>query len=340
MDEKVIIIAGNPNTGKTTIFNALTGMHQKTGNWPGVTVEIKEGYFIYRDTQFKVIDLPGTYSLTSFTEDEKIARDILVRQKVDAVIVIADSSNLERNLYLVTLLLELKQKIVVDLNMCDIAEEKGITIDTEKLSTILDIKFVKTVGNKKTGIDRLKEVIYKTTYQENSPAMLKINYGKEMEEVISRIEDTVADVSSPYPSRFFSIRLIEKDADFVKIVQDAGAYERIKDIIEETDKRFPDIEGYLIEKRYGFIHGLAKECTSRKELLEEKIELTNRLDRIFTHNFFGSIIFLFFIWTTFNIVFNWGGPFTELLENLFSILASRTETVLSFLHFPLCGLPL
>jgi ferrous iron transport protein B len=335
MDEKVIIIAGNPNTGKTTIFNALTGLHQKTGNWPGVTVEIKEGYFIYKDTQFKVIDLPGTYSLTSFTEDEKIARDILVRQKVDAVIVIADSSNLERNLYLVTLLLELKQKIIVDLNMCDIAEKMGIVIDTEKFEKILGFRFVRTVGNKKTGIDTLKSVVYETVYGEEKPVMPKINYGKEMEDIISTVRDKIADIADPYPPRFFAVRLIEKDTDFINRIQDKKVYKEVKGILNETDIRFPDIEDYLIEKRYGFIHGLAKECVSRKDIIETKIELTNRLDRIFTHNFFGSIIFLFFIWTTFNIVFNWGGPFTELLENLFSILASRTETLLSFLHFPL-----
>lgn len=336
MEEKTIILTGNPNTGKTTIFNAFTGLHQKTGNWPGVTVEVKEGFFTHENTRFKVIDLPGTYSLTSFTEDEKIARDILVRRKVDTVIVIADSSNLERNLYLVTLLLELEQKIVVDLNMYDVAEEKGITIDTEMLEKILGIKFVKTVGNKKIGIGTLKEVVYETVHREEKTAAvaLKINYGSEMEDVISSVENKVADISAPYPPRFFAVRLLEKDTDFIKTVQEKNVYGLVKKTLDETDGRFPDVEDYLIEKRYGFIHGLAKECTLRKDLLEEKIELTNRLDRVFTHSFFGSIIFLFFIWLTFNIVFNWGGPFTQLLEKFFSFLAVNTGKVLSFFHFP------
>jgi ferrous iron transport protein B len=335
MDEKVIIIAGNPNTGKTTIFNALTGLRQKTGNWPGVTVEVKEGYLIYKNTRFKIIDLPGTYSLTSFTEDEKIARDILVNQKVDAVIVIADSSNLERNLYLVSLLLELKQKIVVDLNMFDIAEKKGIMIDTEKFEKILGFRFVKTVGNKKAGIDTLKKVVYEAVYGEEKGVMPKVNYGREMEEAIASIKSKIEDIAPPYPPRFFAVRLIEKDADFINIIQNKDVYKDIKEVLNELDIRFPNIEDYLIEKRYGFIHGLAKECVSRKDIIEAKIEFTNRLDRIFTHSFFGIIIFLFFIWLTFNIVFNWGGPFTQLLENFFSFIALNAEKTLSFLHFPL-----
>lgn len=336
MNEKTIILAGNPNTGKTTIFNALTGLHQKTGNWPGVTVEIKEGSFTYNDTLFKVIDLPGTYSLTSFTEDEKIARDILVRKKADVVLVIADSSNLERNLYLVTLLLELEQKMIIALNMYDVAEERGLSIDTETFENILGISFVKTVGNKKTGIDALKQMVYETACgrDTNRLAPARIKYGPEMEEAISSIEREIAGIATPYPPRFFAVRLIEKDTDFIKIVREKNVFDKVRETMSGINARFPNIEDYLIEKRYGFIHGLVNECTSKKDLLEEKIELTNRLDRIFTHSFFGGIIFLFFIWLTFNIVFNWGGPFTELLGQLFTFLSVTAGKILCFLHCP------
>ncbi|MBN1446215.1 MAG: ferrous iron transport protein B [Candidatus Omnitrophica bacterium] len=333
MEEKVIILAGNPNTGKTTVFNALTGLRQKTGNWPGVTVEVKEGYFTYRDIRFRVIDLPGTYSLTSFSEDEKIARDILVKQKADAVVTIVDSSNLERNLYLVTLLLELEQKVVIDLNMYDIAEEKGITVDTENFEKIIPARFVKTVASRKEGIDGLKEVVYETVREEN-PKTSRINYGVELEEIIASLENLVKDFSSPYPSRFFAIRLLEKDTDFINRVSSTDFYGKIKEILEAADKRFPEIEDCLMDRRYGFIHGVTRECSSRKDLIEEKIELTSRLDRIFTHSFFGGIIFLFFIWLTFSIVFNWGGPFTELLGRFFSFLAANAINLLHFLHLP------
>lgn len=333
MEEKLIILAGNPNTGKTTVFNALTGLHQKTGNWPGVTVEVKEGYFTYKDIRFRVIDLPGTYSLTSFSEDEKIARDILVKQRADAVVAIVDSSNLERNLYLAALLLELEQKVVIDLNMYDIAEEKGIAVNIEDFEKIIPVRFVRTVASKKEGIDALKEVIYETV-REEKPKVSRINYGPELEEIISSLEDEVKDISSPYPSRFFAIRLMEKDPDFINRIRNTAVYGRIKEILSAADERFPEIEDCLIDRRYGFINGVARECSSRKDMLEEKIELTSRLDRIFTHSFFGGIIFLFFIWLTFSIVFNWGGPFTELLGKLFSFIAVNAMRLLHFLHFP------
>ncbi|HOL22594.1 MAG TPA: ferrous iron transport protein B, partial [bacterium] len=333
MEEKLIILTGNPNTGKTTIFNALTGLHQKTGNWPGVTVEIKEGYFTYEGINFKVIDLPGTYSLTSFTEDERIARDILVREKADAVVVIVDASNIERNLYLVTLLLELEQKVIIDLNMYDIARDKGVAIDVNHMEKLLGTKCVITIGNKKTGIETLKKTIYEVSKQEKQPT-IKTNYGNEVEEVISEVEDIIRNVAPPYPSRFFALRLLENDQTIWAHIKDASIYREVKKLVESIYNRFPDIETYLIEKRYGFIHGLTEECTKRIEVMENKIELTNKLDRLFTHPFYGTIFFLFFIWLTFNIVFNWGSPFTNLLEGLFSFTAINLSRVLSSINFP------
>ncbi|MCM8830326.1 MAG: ferrous iron transport protein B [Candidatus Omnitrophica bacterium] len=333
MEEKLIILTGNPNTGKTTIFNALTGLHQKTGNWPGVTVEIKEGYFIYEGVKFKVIDLPGTYSLTSFTEDEKIARDILVREKADAVVVILDASNIERNLYLVTLLLELEQKVIVDLNMYDIARDKGLVIDVNHMEKLLGTKCVITIGNKKTGIETLKKTIYEVSGQERQPT-IKARYGQEVEEIISKVESIIKDLASPYPSRFFALRLLENDETMWSHIKDGNLYKEVKQLIEMTYNRIPDIETQLIEKRYGFIHGLIEECTRRIEIMEDKIELTNKLDRLFTHPFYGTIFFLFFIWLTFNIVFNWGSPFTNLLEGLFSFTATNLSRVLSSMNFP------
>lgn len=332
MKEKTIILTGNPNTGKTTIFNALTGLHQKTGNWPGVTVEIKEGYFIHNGTKFKVIDLPGTYSLTSFTEDERIARDILVKEKADAVVVIADASNLERNLYLVTLLIELEQKVILDLNMYDIARNRGIAINISQLEGLLKIKCVATIGNKKTGIETLKTTIYEVATQKQQEN-IKINYG-EVENSISILEKAIEDIASPYPARFLAIRLLENDAEIWAIIKGKPVYQEVKEIIDGVYNRIPDIESYLIEKRYAFIHGITEECTRRIEIIENKIELTNKLDRFFTHPFYGTIVFLFFIWLTFNIVFNWGSPFTHLLENLFAFTATNIKKLLLSINSP------
>jgi len=334
MEERQVILTGNPNTGKTTIFNALTGLHQKTGNWPGVTVEVKEGFFIYEGINFKTIDLPGTYSLTSFTEDERVARDILVREKADAVVVIVDSSNLERNLYLVTLLLELEQKVIVDLNMYDIARDRGLAIDINHLEKLLGTRCVITIGNKKTGIEILKKTIYEVSKQVKQPTT-KINYGKEVEEEILHLENIVRDISTPYPPRFFALRLLEKDTEIWSHIKgQSNIHNEVKKITEHIYNKFPDIEKYLIEKRYGFIHGLAEECTKRTEVMEEKIEITNKLDRAFTHPFYGTLFFLFFIWVTFNIVFNWGSPFTDMLGKLFSFTSINLKRVLFSMGCP------
>ncbi|HNS32934.1 MAG TPA: ferrous iron transport protein B [bacterium] len=332
MEEKNIILTGNPNTGKTTLFNALTGLHQKTGNWPGVTVEIKEGSYVYRNTRFKVIDLPGTYSLTSFTEDEKIAREILVKKSADAVIVVADSTNLERNLYLVTLMLELKQNVIVAVNMYDVAQKKGINIDTVQMENILGVKFIKTVANKKQGVEELKETIYDYSAKKNENASL--HYGIEAENAIAEIESLINDIGSPYPSRFFATRLIEKDPEFISILEKKGLYVKVLDIIRKLEEICPDIENFIIEKRYGFIHGIAKECTKKESLLEEKIEFTARLDKLFTHSFTGGAIFLFFMWLTFQIVFTIGGPFAKILHYLFSFAGTKIAQLLDINGLP------
>ncbi|MFW6139620.1 MAG: FeoB small GTPase domain-containing protein, partial [Spirochaetota bacterium] len=148
-----VAVAGNPNSGKTTVFNNLTGSHQHVGNWPGVTVEKKEGMFKYNGCRVKVVDLPGTYSLSAYSIDERIARSFLLEEKPDAVVTVIDASNLERNLYLVIQLLELGANVVLDLNMMDIVEKRGLKIDKENISRILGAPVVDTIAFRGKGID-------------------------------------------------------------------------------------------------------------------------------------------------------------------------------------------
>lgn len=156
----VVALAGNPNAGKSSIFNALTGQHQHVGNWPGKTVEKKSGFFVHRGVRIEVVDLPGTYSLSAFSPEEVIARDFIVEGNVDAVVNVVDATNLERNLYLTVQLLEMAVPLILVLNMIDVAEEMGIRIDDDRLSVLLGgVPIVRTVGTKGIGIDRLKDVI-------------------------------------------------------------------------------------------------------------------------------------------------------------------------------------
>ena len=184
-----IALAGNPNSGKTTVFNNLTGGRQHVGNWPGVTVEKKEGTFTYNSHQITVVDLPGIYSLTAYSLDERIARDYLVREKPDAVVVIIDASNLERNLYLVTQLLELGAKVILDLNMMDMVRSRGVEIDTGKLSAVLGIPIIETVAHRGEGIEELKEAIAGARAERGDS--FKIDYDHDIEGEIENLQHAV-----------------------------------------------------------------------------------------------------------------------------------------------------
>lgn len=161
-DTYTIALAGNPNAGKSTLFNALTGGRQHVGNWPGKTVEKKEGVWVHNGQAIKVVDLPGTYSLTAYSLEEIIARDFIVQENPDIVVTVVDSANLERNLYLTVQILEMGATVMVALNMSDIAEARGMKIDLEKLSEGLGVKVITTVGNKELGIAELKNAIIET----------------------------------------------------------------------------------------------------------------------------------------------------------------------------------
>jgi len=330
MEEKIIGIAGNPNTGKTTIFNALTGTRQQVGNWPGVTVEKKEGYYIYKNIKFKVIDLPGTYSLTGESEDQKIAIDFLIKNKVDVLILVADALNLERSLYFLILLSELHKNIIVDLNMIDLSEKEGVDYDIQHLEKLLKVKFVKTVGNRNIGIEDLKEEIYKKCKEPVSEFFV-FNYGEEIEKIISEITGYLKELNLSYPERFLALKLLEKDGYFVNLIINKVNYKKIDDLIIGLEKIFnKPIDRVLIEKRYGIIHGIVKEAFIEKKK-ELKLEVTEKVDKILTHNFSGPLIFLLIMFIIFNSVFIFGKPFVIFLE----LLLGKFKNIFSNLNLPL-----
>jgi ferrous iron transport protein B len=328
MEEKLIAIAGNPNTGKTTIFNALTGARQKVGNWPGVTVEKKEGFYIYKDIKFNVVDLPGTYTLTGESEDQKIAIDFLTQNKVDAVIIMVDALNLERSLYLLLLLSEFHKNIIIDLNMVDLAEKEGIEYDIQHLEKLLKIKFIKTIGNKNIGIEELKAEIYKRCKEPVSETF-KFNYGMDVENIISEIESEINKLNLNYPSRFLAIKLLEKDEYFINFLKGKVDYEKIFSKIVNLEKNLnKPVDMVLIEKRYGIIHGIVREAIIEKKK-ELKIEITEKVDKILTHNFAGPLIFLFIMFLIFNGVFLLGEPF----KNFIDLLLEKLKGLISNLNF-------
>ena len=216
--EITIALAGNPNSGKTTVFNNLTGARQHVGNWPGVTVEKKEGSCSYNGYSIKVVDLPGVYSLTAYSPDEVIARNFILEEKPDVVVDIVDASNLERNLYLVIQLLEMGAWVIVALNMMDEADSRKYRIDVEGLSRLLGAPVVPMVANRNRGTVELFDEIVKVAENKAQVKGLKVEYGREVEEEISKLEKLISqsELSSKYSPRWLAVKLLEGDEEIIK----------------------------------------------------------------------------------------------------------------------------
>jgi ferrous iron transport protein B len=308
MKKAKIALAGNPNSGKTTVFNNLTGGRQHVGNWPGVTVEKKEGAFIYDGHEITVVDLPGIYSLTAYSLDERIARDFLLREQPDAVVVVIDASNLERNLYLVTQLLELGSNVILDLNMMDMVRNKRVEIDTGKLSAVLGISVIETVGHKGQGIEGLKKAIIGALGEKGDS--FKIDYDQDIE---SEIETLQKAVTLPgYPSRWVAIKLLEGDAEILKRVIEKKADSLVLECQTRLERHLGyDLETALVERRYGFLSGLVKESARKRLDLMERLDISDQIDRVLVNRFLGIPIFLGMMWLVFQLVFSFGGPLAD-----------------------------
>ena len=339
MDPKTLTIAlaGNPNSGKTTIFNNITGTRQKVGNWPGVTVEKKEGSVTKYGYKLKIVDLPGTYSLTPFSIEEIVARNYVLDEKPDVVIDIIDASNLERSLYLATQLRELDCKVLFALNMADLARARGMKIDDQKLSELLSVPVVFTVGNKNEGIDKLLEkTIELAESQIGSAKVRKVKYSKDIEDSIGRLQQFIQDKtdgSLPYNIRWTAIKLLEDDK-IVKerIVEKAeNNGQQILQVARTLRKRLEDLfddepQIVMTDERYGFIAGIIKEVQTTS--IKQRIDISRNIDLLLTNRFIGFPIFVFFIWAMFQLTFTLGEHPVGSLETGIGWLSGIIEVVL------------
>ena len=326
-----IAIIGNPNSGKSTIFNNLTKLHQKVGHWPGVTVEKYEGKFTYKDEEFKLIDLPGTYGLSSISIDERIARKYLIEEKPDAIIVVADSTNIERHLFLLIEVLEMGHNAILCLNMTDLAEEKGIFINENILSQILKIPVVKTIAHKNIGTEKLKEAIYNRVKNKRNE-YLKIDYGEEIEKFIEIIKKEV-NFPENFPERWGLIKIFSKDEEIIEFLKDK------KEIIEKINK-IANLHGYtiseelIIEKKYGFIKGLLKECLREEKKIWKRLEISDKVDKIITNPWIGMPLFLLFLLIIFETIFTIGNPISDLIDKIIGFLNSNLKFLFSKIFSP------
>ncbi|NQV42796.1 MAG: ferrous iron transport protein B [Candidatus Marinimicrobia bacterium] len=306
-----IAIAGNPNCGKTTIFNALTGARQRVGNWPGVTVEKKSGQYNYSDIRFDVIDLPGTYSLAAFSAEETVVRHYLEQDEAQVVVNIIDASNLERNLFLTTQLIELGKPLVIVLNMMDMAHEKGLQIDADTLATLLGAPVVPVVGRTGEGMDLLKEKILRVSTEISMKSrFIDISYPRDIEIEIEKLTHLIKrDDESHKQSRWTSIKLLESDKqtrDEVRIHPDgADILKQAKNSIERIELIFKDTGRAIISHaRYGFIQGALRECVV--ESLVDSVDYSRKIDRLITNRWLGLPIFGLFMWLMFKLTYDLG----------------------------------
>jgi small GTP-binding protein len=221
--EIVIALAGNPNSGKTTVFNNFTGARQHVGNWPGVTVEKKEGHCSFQGHNIKVVDLPGVYSLTAYSPDEVVARNFIIDEKPDVVVDIVDASNLERNLYLAVQIMEMGAPLIIALNMMDEAESRRYKIDIEAISKEMSVSVIPMVANRNKGTDELLEEIVKVAEGRTEANGVRIEYGREVENEISRLEKAISEshLASRYSPKWLAVKLIEGDEEIIKKFEEA-----------------------------------------------------------------------------------------------------------------------
>jgi len=315
-----IALAGNPNVGKTTIFNGITGSRQHVGNWPGVTVEKVIGKRSYKGREIEVVDLPGTYSLTPYSMDEIVARDYILNEKPDVVIDIVDATNLERNLYLTTQLMELGVHIVIALNMFDLAESKGDEIKVDLMEEYLEIPVAKTIGSKGIGIkdllDKVLEEAEKGPHHEHN-----IGYGDEVERSIvelSRILKSEREIARKYPARWLSVKLLEGDEDALKKLKGSQVELKATQYVKSQDLEM--LEAHIADKRYEVIGAVVPHfCVTCDTLTASDL-----IDHVFTNKYLGIPIFLAMMWAAFQLTFTIALPFMGLIDMGFAWMA---ETV-------------
>lgn len=318
MNERLHVgFVGNPNCGKTTLFNAYTGAKLKVANWPGVTVEKKEGAMKYHDHTFKLVDLPGIYSLTSYTMEEKLTREYLLEDDVDVIIDVADASALERNLYLTLSAIELEKPVVLALNMMDIVEERGMEIDLHRLPEMLGIPVIPVSARKKTGLDILIHAVahHKTEGFDQKP----FHYSKEIENKINElIEILTKKVPGLEPKRWYAIKLLENDEE---IVRQYGEY-----VHGHIDRNY---ENDIVRQKYNYIEEIMKEVLVNKEKKEAS---TDKIDHYMTHPIWGVPIFLGIMAFVFFLTFTIGDFLKGYLEMGVDIFSHGIFELLQYLR--------
>ena len=311
-----VALVGNPNCGKTSLFNVASGAHEHVGNYSGVTVDAKEGHFEYKGYQFVLVDLPGTYSLSAYSPEELYVRKNLIENIPDVVINVVDASNLERNLYLTAQIIDMNLRVVMALNMYDELEAKGDKLDTVTLGHLLGIPVIPTVSRSGKGIDRLFDTVIHV-YENNDPTVARhihINHGQELETSIDRLQHLIwknEDIRARYSTRWLAIKYLENDSDVEKTVEALPNHDEIIAARFEENKRIEGLlggsnaEAAIVDAKYAFVQGALKETYTPAEV-RKRHTVTDKIDAVVTNKWLAFPIFILLLYVIFEATFRLG----------------------------------
>ena len=326
----LVALAGNPNSGKTTLFNELTGARQHVGNYPGVTVEKKEGWRRHEGTDYRIVDLPGTYSLTAFTIEERVARQFVVAERPSVVVDVADATNLERSLYLTVQFMELGVPVVLALNMSDLARERGLRIDHEKLSRLLGVPVVRTVASRGRGTEDLLAAVDEAAGRGLKDQAV-VTYGAELEEELGKIAEAIdawSDRPRDWEPRWIALKLLEGDEEVRGLVLDRPGHGPVIDAVERSARHLRTVFGsepdmVIAEQRYGFIAGLNRECVRSGP--PQRVVVSDRIDRVVCNAVLGVPIFVAAMFLLFHVTFTAADAPVEWLGSLKGALSDAVS---------------
>jgi len=337
--ETTIALAGNPNSGKSTLFNALTGARQHVGNYPGVTVEKKEGRHLRNGLTFNIVDLPGTYSLTAYSPEEVVARDFLVNEKPQLVIDIVDAANLERNLYLAIQFMELGIPVCIALNMIDVAEKRGVKIDAAKLSVLLGAPVVPTVARSGNGKDELMESAAALVKAGKASQPLAISYGSDVDRTLDELTPKIKAagfLAGSYPARWVALKYLENDeqirsrgrkVDPKLAAELEAAIDRLSTHLQETADTYPEM--VIADHRYGFIKSVLKQGVVTYQQDLSRLFLSDKIDKVVTQRFLGPVIMAAVVWALYHFTFSLSETPVAWVEGFFEWLGGLAETYMA-----------
>jgi len=333
-----VAVAGNPNAGKSTLINAIAGTRLHVGNWPGVTVEKKEAALEYHGKRIKLVDLPGTYSLSPYTQEEVIARDYLIHEKPDLIVNVVDATNLERNLYLTIQILELSIPVVMALNVFDEAENKGFQFNIKAMEEMLGVVVIPTVATKNVGTRSLLDAIIHVAENRQSHQPKELKYDEDVEEAVvaltSRVTAAYPHLTFQFPVRWLMLKILEGDCNILEKVSIDSAALLLDPAVEHLKKSHEeDIESFMADERYGQAAGLVREVLRKPEI--RKIDLTEKIDRVVLNRYLGVPIFLVAMWLMFKLTFDVSTPFIDWIDEVtVGPLTRWTAALLTWLTLP------